>query len=489
MANTTSSLAAQYAALQSESSTFAKDVSNYPRGQALAAVPIFQEGIALANAEQAYDNAWTAQNGPLPSGYSASGFPSIVGGIEGYITYIQVHLNANPNYFDDFSEGLGIYLSDLTHLSDSTVTPDVPPPPGNTPIGNLSISADQPTITPGDPAHPNATFTVSLNQPLTYPVTVHYATKDGTTSDGIDYTAVSGDLSFAAGQTSQSVSIPILNVFPGSLSYNETFYVDLSAPSASGGPAPSISVNEAKETIKPPGNAGFDVSHYPGDDVMQWLAGNTNLTWVGYYLKASSHRGTSWIGTHDTLVAQGWDVVPIYVGQQAPNWTGALGKHQPSIPAAQKDAKQAITELTKMDPFPSGTTVYLDLESSPLNSKKEQQYVSTWCRDIKDAGFTPGVYCPPGDAQAVHKLVPNAELWITKPAEDPLHPIVNPPIGFAAPDPTLSGVSNATTWQYGIDNHGGFDISTLPGIQASTGLRHSLVVDLDSSTTLAIKTA
>ena len=62
-------------------------------------------------------------------------------------------------------------------------------------------------------------FTVRLDGPASSTVTVDYATADGagvwagtgTATAGVDYTATSGTLSFAAGETSKSVSVPILD--------------------------------------------------------------------------------------------------------------------------------------------------------------------------------------------------------------------------------------------------------------------------------------
>ncbi len=62
-------------------------------------------------------------------------------------------------------------------------------------------------------------FTVRLDGPASNTVTVDYATADGagvwastgTATAGVDYTATSGTLSFAAGETSKSVSVPILD--------------------------------------------------------------------------------------------------------------------------------------------------------------------------------------------------------------------------------------------------------------------------------------
>ncbi|MFB9414037.1 choice-of-anchor P family protein [Dactylosporangium matsuzakiense] len=56
----------------------------------------------------------------------------------------------------------------------------------------------------------NATFTVTLSAPATAPVTVQYATANGTATAGSDYTASSGTVTFAPGQTSKPVVVPIL---------------------------------------------------------------------------------------------------------------------------------------------------------------------------------------------------------------------------------------------------------------------------------------
>lgn len=56
-----------------------------------------------------------------------------------------------------------------------------------------------------------ATITVVRLAGTNGAVTVHYATADGTAIAGSDYTATSGVLNFASGQTSQTFTVPILN--------------------------------------------------------------------------------------------------------------------------------------------------------------------------------------------------------------------------------------------------------------------------------------
>ena len=54
-------------------------------------------------------------------------------------------------------------------------------------------------------------FTLALNRASSAEVTVDYATADGTAQAGQDYSATSGTLTFAAGVTEQSVSVPVLD--------------------------------------------------------------------------------------------------------------------------------------------------------------------------------------------------------------------------------------------------------------------------------------
>ena len=59
----------------------------------------------------------------------------------------------------------------------------------------------------------NATlaFAVTLGRAPSGTVTVDYATSDGTATAGSDYTAASGTLTFAAGETEKTVSVPVLD--------------------------------------------------------------------------------------------------------------------------------------------------------------------------------------------------------------------------------------------------------------------------------------
>ena len=54
-------------------------------------------------------------------------------------------------------------------------------------------------------------FAVSMNRARDSATTVDYATSNGTATAGSDYTATSGTLTFAAGETSKTVSVPVLD--------------------------------------------------------------------------------------------------------------------------------------------------------------------------------------------------------------------------------------------------------------------------------------
>ena len=56
-------------------------------------------------------------------------------------------------------------------------------------------------------------FTITLDPALPTPVTVDYATSDGTAVAGIDYVATSGSTTFTAGQVTQTIYVPVYRRF------------------------------------------------------------------------------------------------------------------------------------------------------------------------------------------------------------------------------------------------------------------------------------
>lgn len=82
--------------------------------------------------------------------------------------------------------------------------------------------------TGGTAATTPATFTVSLSAASTTPVTVRYATANGTAIAGSDFTAASGLLTFAPGETQKTIAVLVTR--DAAAEANETFAVALSGP-------------------------------------------------------------------------------------------------------------------------------------------------------------------------------------------------------------------------------------------------------------------
>jgi len=109
----------------------------------------------------------------------------------------------------------------------------------------ISIN-DAPTV---DESAGTMTFTVTLSNPSDAPVTVDYASQDGTATAGLDYTAVTGTLTFAPGETTQTITVPVTDDYLAEGS--ETLDMVLSNPSnatIADGVGLGIIVDEASPT-------------------------------------------------------------------------------------------------------------------------------------------------------------------------------------------------------------------------------------------------
>ncbi|MFM6201514.1 MAG: Calx-beta domain-containing protein, partial [Dolichospermum sp.] len=89
-----------------------------------------------------------------------------------------------------------------------------------------TLSINSISLAEGNSGTRNATFNVSLSAAAGQAVTVNYATADGTaTIADNDYTASSGTLTFAPGNTSLTINVPIVG--DTKIEANETFFVNL----------------------------------------------------------------------------------------------------------------------------------------------------------------------------------------------------------------------------------------------------------------------
>ena len=151
----------------------------------------------------------------------------------------------------------------------------------------------------------------------------------------------------------------------------------------------------------PAGHPGFDLWQYPGDAAMLAWRADSPYEWVGYYLPAPCHRDASWAGTRTRLERMGWGTAVLYVGQQMFEGTpdsvpqdGPILCSRTLLTAAQGrgDARDAILKATA-EGFPTGTTVFLDIEKVNEVSDSLRAYFRAWQAEVLAEGrYVPGTY-------------------------------------------------------------------------------------------------
>ena len=188
--------------------------------------------------------------------------------------------------------------------------------------------------------------------------------------------------------------------------------------------------------------AGFDRSDYPGDAIMQTLLNTTNLRWCGYYLApAPSHPGTSWMGNRAKLVAMGWGLAPLYVGEQV---VPPGSQHSSAVKGTQ-DGADAVA-LMQGEGFAPGSFVYLDLENGPPYQPPQSDYVNSWCAAVAAANYGAGVYCSHLFGAQLQATQPAVRIWAIRVSTTAAHPVPGP--NYPDPDPaTFSGVPTAQLLQ------------------------------------------
>ncbi|MBL8430454.1 MAG: retention module-containing protein, partial [Dechloromonas sp.] len=130
-----------------------------------------------------------------------------------------------------------------------------------------------------DEAAGTITFTVTRAGALDRAASVSYGTADGTAVAGSDYTAISGVLNFAPGETSKTVTVALNNdtLFEG----GETFSLNLSAPiNGTLGDATQIGtiVDDGRSLPGGPANDDRPVFNMGSDFVVDEAAGTVTFT-------------------------------------------------------------------------------------------------------------------------------------------------------------------------------------------------------------------
>jgi hypothetical protein len=225
------------------------------------------------------------------------------------------------------------------------------------------------------------------------------------------------------------------------------------------------------------GFPGFDISAYPGDEVMRaWRRPGSPYHWVGYYLPAPCRRDTSWAGRRATLESMGWGFAVLYVGQQT--WDNVRDVEAPAtdtlaVDTVQADTAAAATEVAcsrtllsaergaqeaddavaraVAEGFPRGTTIFLNIERMEQVTPSMRDYYRAWTRRVlQDGRFRPGVYAHHRNAAEIRTDILEVHASAGRAGSPPLW-IANP-AGFSlAAAPHESGHGPATVWQGALD--------------------------------------
>jgi ELWxxDGT repeat protein len=231
-----------------------------------------------------------------------------------------------------FTADDGIHGRELWELVD-----DQTQPPPNLSIKDL-------TVVEGNSGTRSATFTVTLSAGSIRPVTVQYATANGTATAGSDYQARSGTLTIPAGQTTGTITVPVIgDRLPEP---NETFVVNLS-----GATNATIADGQAVGTI--------------ADDEPRISI--TDLT------KAEGKKGQTALFTFTVRLSAAYDQ-PVTVSFQAVNGTATTGDNDyvaksGTLTFAPGETTKIITiEVEGDSKREANETLFVDLFGNSSNS-------------------------------------------------------------------------------------------------------------------------
>ncbi len=254
--------------------------------------------------------AYATSNGTATAGsdYTAqTGTLTFAAGEISKVVHIQVSgdtvLEGNESLTLTLSSPNGATIADGTAAGVIT-NDDVAPPPPTLSIGDASF-AEGSAATPG-----HATFTVTLSAAATSPVTVNFATANGTATAGSDYVAQSGALTFAPGETQKTIQIAAIG--DAVVEANEAFTVVLTSPVgatlANGTGAGTITNDDAAPPpAELPALSIADTSVVEGDPGTGSVASGWFSTSGNQIVDAAGHSvqiaGTNWFGFESSTLA------------------------------------------------------------------------------------------------------------------------------------------------------------------------------------------
>ncbi|WP_231748662.1 cellulase family glycosylhydrolase [Mycobacterium sp. M26] len=226
------------------------------------------------------------------------------------------------------------------------------------------LSISDAAVTETNSGRTPLTFTVTLSKVSTGTVTVAYSTVAGTATAGVDFTAATGTLTFAAGETTKVISVAAVGdtvVEP-----DETFTVTLSNAAGAGiadatatgtirnddtaTQNPGLSISDASAT-EPGGSAvGAGYWHTDGNQILD-AAGNpveiAGVNWFGFESDVGTPHGLwtrSYKDMMDQMVALGFNTIRLPYSQDVLH-----GQMPSSINYAANPDLQGLSSIQVMD--------------------------------------------------------------------------------------------------------------------------------------------
>ena len=120
-----------------------------------------------------------------------------------------------------------------------------------------SVSVANASMAEGDAGAANLQFPVTLSKPVTWEVRVNYATASGSATAPGDYASTSGTLTFAPGETTKTIGVPVVG--DTAVEPDEDFTAQLSSPVNT-----TIAAGSATGTIKNDDRPKPRAGHYSG---------------------------------------------------------------------------------------------------------------------------------------------------------------------------------------------------------------------------------
>jgi aryl-phospho-beta-D-glucosidase BglC (GH1 family) len=245
-----------------------------------------------------------------------------------------------------------------------------------TTVNQNKITLLQPAMFPftGGTGSTTATFTVTLSQATTQTVTVQYATADGSAAAGRDYTAVSGTLTFAPGQTQQTVVVTILpDTSTGS---SEVFYLKLSNPSQA-----TLATTQATCTIIEPSTPPPPSLSVASTSVTEPATGTATATFTITLSAPSTQTVTVHYATADGTATAGKD------------YTAVSG----TLTLAPGTTTQTVTVPVLNDGVTDGTETFQLVLSSPTNATLSQAKATGTITEAPPPSSTPVTFAVTND--------------------------------------------------------------------------------------------